>query len=445
MKLNFLLITAALLSAHQTQASDKLQYYFNHNQATSYMEPYRGITRAGDNFEAIIINEINKAKKTIDVAIHDLNVPGIAQALIQKKRAGIKVRMVFENDNNIEFKKLTKKEIDALDSVSKTHYKERLALIDINKDGVASTQEILERDTIKMLNANKVSKIDDTYDGSHGSGIMHHKFVVIDNAVVVQSSANFTLSDFHGDMLVPDSRGNQNALVVIKDSKVAKVFSEEFSELWNFKFGPQKDHRKPTIFNVGGASITVKFSADSLKEDYDETTNGLIKKTLLTAKKSIDVALFVFSEQNLSDAMEKRAQKGVLVSALVEPSFAYREYSDLLDLMGLELQDTQCRDQLDNNPWKKATKRAGIPNLPNGDMLHHKFGLIDQTIVIFGSHNWSEAANSINDEALLVIDDKEVGRAFKTEHNRLMKDAILGPSASLLKKIDDRIEECSGK
>jgi phosphatidylserine/phosphatidylglycerophosphate/cardiolipin synthase-like enzyme len=88
---------------------------------------------------------------------------------------------------------------------------------------------------------------------------------------------------------------------------------------------------------------------------------------------------------------------------------------------------------------------VGVPNLPSGDMLHHKFGVVDEYKVIFGSHNWSEAANSINDEALLVIEDKFIGKAFKTEHNRLMKDAILGPSTSLLKKIDQRIYECNGK
>jgi phosphatidylserine/phosphatidylglycerophosphate/cardiolipin synthase-like enzyme len=268
---------------------------------------------------------------------------------------------------------------------------------------------------------------------------------VVDNNVVVQSSANFTLSDFHGDMLDPKTRGKQNALIVMKDSNIAKTFNDEFLEMWNFKFGPQKKHRVPVSFNFNNTKITIKFSSDSGKINYNETTNGLIRQTILSAKKSIDLALFVFSEQNLVDAIQERSFVGVKTQALVERSFAYREYSDLLDMMGLELPDANCMYQKDNYPWKKPIKRVGVPNLPSGDMLHHKFGVIDETKVIFGSHNWSEAANSINDETLLVIEDKAVGMAFKKEHNRLMKDAILGPSANLLKKIDQRISECNGQ
>lgn len=237
MKFNLLWMT--LLLCTQAHASEKLQYYFNHNEFTSYKEPYRGIHRQGDNFEAIIINEIKKATKTIDMAIHDLNVPGIAKALIERKKAGVKVRLILENDNNLEFKKLPKEDSQTLEGRSQNRYLEKFALIDMNKDGVISNQELLERDTIKMLNYNKVPKIDDSYDGTHGSGIMHHKFFVVDGKVVVQSSANFTLSDFHGDMLDTKTRGNQNALIVMRDSNIANTFSDEFIEMWNFRFGPQ--------------------------------------------------------------------------------------------------------------------------------------------------------------------------------------------------------------
>jgi phosphatidylserine/phosphatidylglycerophosphate/cardiolipin synthase-like enzyme len=428
----------------QAQATDKLQYYFNHNELTSYKESYRGIYRQGDNFEALIINEINKAKKTIDMAIHDLNVPGIAKALIERKKAGVKVRLILENVNNREFKRISSNETNTLDERSKNRYLEKIALIDINKDGLISDRELLERDTITMLNHHKVPKIDDTYDGSHGSGIMHHKFFVVDNNVVVQSSANFTLSDFQGDLLSPKSRGNQNALVIIRDYNIAQIFNEEFLEMWNFKFGPQKRHRQAKTFKVDDSQITVKFSSDSSKINYENTTNGLIRQTLLSAKKSIDLALFVFSEQDLVNSIQERSLRGVKIQALVEPSFAYREYSELLDMMGLELQDVTCMYQPRNNPWKYPSKRVGVPNLPNGDMLHHKFGVIDESKVIFGSHNWSDAANSINDEALLVIESSQAGKEFKREHNRLMRDAILGPSANLLKKIEKRSSECNG-
>lgn len=440
-----LLWITALVTLSQAQAASKLELYFNQNPKTSYTDQYRNITREGDNLEDIIVNEINKATKTVDIAIHDLNVPGIAQALVEKKKAGVKVRVVLENDNNIEFKNLKPNEIDSLEGRAKSHYLERLALIDTNGDGRASNDEILKRDTITMLSANKVPKIDDTYDGSHGSGIMHHKFLVIDGVTLVQASANFTMSDIHGDMREPKSRGNQNALMVIRDTQISKTFTNEFNNLWNFKFGAQKNHHTSQIHYVDGTKIVVKFSPSNKAMDYNDTTNGLIRSTVLRAKKSVDMALFVFSEQDIANALNERNNKGVKIAALIEPSFAYRDYSELLDMFGVYMPDTSCNYEEGNTPWRKPIKSAGIPNLPQGDMLHHKFGVVDEKISIFGSHNWSVAADQQNDEALLVIENTTIAEGFKSEHKRLMKDATLGLTPSLREIIKERHSLCDGK
>jgi phosphatidylserine/phosphatidylglycerophosphate/cardiolipin synthase-like enzyme len=58
---------------------------------------------------------------------------------------------------------------------------------------------------------------------------------------------------------------------------------------------------------------------------------------------------------------------------------------------------------------------SGVPALAPGDKLHHKFGLIDDKIVITGSHNWSKAANHQNDEALVIIDNPTVAAHFDRE------------------------------
>ena len=56
----------------------QVQVYFNHNPSASYLEPYRPITRAGDDLEAIIISEIHRATQSIDIAVQELKLPRIA-------------------------------------------------------------------------------------------------------------------------------------------------------------------------------------------------------------------------------------------------------------------------------------------------------------------------------------------------------------------------------
>ena len=57
-----------------------IQIYFNRNQSSgaNYSDPYRQIEREGDNLEQIIIDAIASAKSSIDMAVQELNLPGIA-------------------------------------------------------------------------------------------------------------------------------------------------------------------------------------------------------------------------------------------------------------------------------------------------------------------------------------------------------------------------------
>jgi phosphatidylserine/phosphatidylglycerophosphate/cardiolipin synthase-like enzyme len=69
----------------------------------------------------------------------------------------------------------------------------------------------------------------------------------------------------------------------------------------------------------------------------------------------------------------------------------------------------------------------GVPTLPMGDTLHHKFAVIDRQTVITGSHNWSKAANYTNDETILIIQNNPtIAAHFDREFDRLYRDAVVG-------------------
>jgi len=104
---------------------------------------------------------------------------------------------------------------------------------------------------------------------------------------------------------------------------------------------------------------------------------------------------------------------------------------------------SNCKYEADNRPWASPIATVGVPILPPGDKLHHKFAVIDGETVITGSQNWSPAANHNNDETLLVIENPTVAAHFVREFNRLYTDAQLGVPARLQRQLLAQEQECS--
>jgi competence ComEA-like helix-hairpin-helix protein len=429
-----------------------IQVYFNNNPSSSYTEPYRQQTRSGDNLEAEILSVINSAKSTIDVAVQELKLPNIALALAKQQQAGVKVRVILENTYAQPWSNFTSAQVNQLPAREKQRYEEFFTLVDRNGDRSLSQTEIKLGDAVVILRQAKIPIVDDTADGSQGSGLMHHKFVIIDNQTVIVTSANFTHSDIFGDFSQPSSLGNANNLLKINSPKLANLFTQEFNLMWgdglggqpNSLFGVKKPFRGAKTVNIGESSVTVQFSPTSKTLPWMESTNGLISNTLLNSTKQVDLALFVFSEQNIANFLESDRQKGVQIRLLVDRDFAYRPYSDALDLMGVAI-PFNCQYEVGNHPWQSPINTVGVPILPPGDLLHHKFGVIDGETVITGSHNWSAAANYNNDETLLIIRNPTVAAHFEREFEKLYGKAQLGIPKKLQTQIATADRNCLPK
>lgn len=428
-----------------------VRVYANHNpaKAADYTEPYRNITREGDDLEKIIVDTIGSARSTVDVAVQELRLPKIAQAIAAKHKAGVKARVVIENTYSRPWSDLATAEIAGMDERERDRYNDFLALGDRDRDGKLTAEEINQGDALVILRNAGVPVIDDTADGSKGTGLMHHKFVIIDGKTAIVTSANFTPSDIHGDFASPDSRGNANNLLLIQDATFASLFAEEFNLLWgdgpggqpDSLFGVKKPYRPAKQLQIGQSTVTLQFSPTSASQPWSLSSNGLIGKILDRATQSVNLALFVFSEQPLANLLEIRHQQGVDVKALIDPGFAFRSYSEGLDLLGVALSD-RCKYEVDNRPWKTPLTTVGVPQLPQGDKLHHKFGVVDGTTVITGSHNWSAAANHTNDETLLVVENPVVAAHFEREFERLYRTAVLGVPVAVQQKIEEQRQTC---
>ena len=422
-----------------------IQVYFNHRAATRYKDPYRQIKRSGDNLEAVIIEAIAQANSTIDLAVQELQLPLVAQALAKQAAKGIKIRVILEHQYSQPISELSSAKVNDLDSRAKKRYQQYFRLIDHDNSGVITKQEAAQYDSLVILRDAGITIIDDTADGSKGSGLMHHKFMVIDGQTIITGSANYTLSGVHGDLDSPQTRGNANHLLVINNAQVAQHFTTEFNHLWGEnaqpRFGLAKPYRQPVSVNWENTQLTLQFAPTSSKQDWTETTNGLVGQILDKATNSVDLALFVFSEQELVDILEDKQQERVKIRGLVDKDFIFRSYSEALDLLGVEML-SKCKAEPENNPWQQPLSTIGQANLATGDKLHHKLALIDDDTVITGSQNWSAAANYTNDEALLIIENATVAKHFQQEFERLYQDAQLGLTPAIEAKLARRRQAC---
>lgn len=427
-----------------------IQVYFNHSQASVYRDPYRQIERHGDDLEQQIVDAIHSAQTSLDVAVQEINLPRIALALRDRAQAGVRVRVIVENQYNRPWRPLNAYQQSHGDDRDQSKHAEQQRLIDANNDGEITAAELDRGDAIRILQQASIPLIDDTADGSKGSGLMHHKFLVIDQQRVLAGSVNWTLSGIHGDFAHPESRGNANALVSLESATLAAVFTDEFERMWgdgpgrrpDSQFGLQKPPPSPRSVTLTGSQVIVQFSPLSETQPWTRSVNGLISQTLGQAQQRLDLALFVFSDQAIANRLAQVSQRGVPIQTLIDPSFAYRSYSEGLDMLGLALPDHRCRFEADNAPWTQPISAVGSPVLPEGDKLHHKFALIDDTTVIVGSHNWSHAANHQNDENLLVIRNATVAAHFRREFDRLMTDAELGLTQSLQNRLQRQRNAC---
>ena len=454
-----LLLLLTLTGCQQVQSSSQLleplpqdpliQVYFNNSQSSKYTEAYRQKSRFGDDLEKQIVDTISQAKSTIDIAVQELRLPKVAQILAEKQKSGVKVRLILEHNYSRPWSSFTSAEIANLEKREQERYQDFRKFVDINKDNQITSAEISQRDSLAIVQDAQIPWIDDTADGSKGSRLMHHKFVVVDHRFVIITSANFTLSDTSGDFTNSSSLGNANNLLKVDSPELAKLITEEFNIMWgervggklDSKFGLQKTLRKSQTITLNNSKITVNFSPISPTEPWGDSANGLISKTLSASKKTVDLALFVFSDQQLANILEERHDQNVQVRALIEPQFAYRSYSEALDMMGFALSEN-CKYEVDNGPWKNPISTVGVPILAKGDLLHHKFAVIDNQTVITGSHNWSEAPNNGNDEILVVIENPTVAAHYQREFDRLYSTIKPGLTANIQAKIDQQVKQC---
>jgi phosphatidylserine/phosphatidylglycerophosphate/cardiolipin synthase-like enzyme len=392
-----------------------IQVYFNHNQISQYEDPYRHFIRQGDNLEQHIIEAINQAQFSVDLAVMEFRLTKVAEALIAKHNLGVKIRILIDNKYNKTLADYTPQEIARMNRHDKQAFEE------------------LKRypaDALALLRESGIEIKDDTSGGmTKGSGLMHHKFLVVDGKTSIISSGNLTTSDMHGDFKSLESRGNANNMVVVPNNpELAQALTTEFNYMWQGLFKSRKPYRPPVTIAVGEGNITVNFSPASKKTKSEFTSNGMIANYLQQASSKVHIAVFVYSDQLLSDTLGAVREKGINdIKVLIDEDFYRQPYSKAYDAMGVCPPRGKKNSKVQVNPWRNPITTVGFPTSSIGDRgVHSKMAILDEKLVITGSQNWSKAANYSNDETLIAIENAKVAAHYEREFNRLYKIAVVG-------------------
>lgn len=215
------------------------------------------------------------------------------------------------------------------------------------------------------------------------SALMHNKFWVFDQKIVWTGSTNITENGIF--------KQNNNVLV-IRSTELAFAYEREFQEMWNGQFGP----RAPSTVNnqwaiVDGTPVQVLFSPE------DKIVSNLIA-LVKDAQVSIRFLAFSFTDYPLAQVMIDRAKAGVDVKGVFETFGSNSSSSELLTF------------------WC-----AGVPVRQdgNGSFLHDKLIIVDNSIVVTGSLNFSSNADESNEENVVILENAEIAALYLQEFEKL--------------------------
>ena len=345
----------------------QIDVVFNHNARSRYRSPLTGEWRNGDDMEAWLIEAIDGATEEVLVAVQELSLPRVAQALIAAKHRGVLVQVILENNYRQAWSEQRPSRLNQRER-QRWHQLNRLA--DSDRNGTTTADEAFQGDAVALLQAANIPLIDDTEDGSSGSGLMHHKFLVIDQTTVITGSANLTSSGLHGDAGRPSSRGNVNHLLRVNSPELALVFRQEFTQMWgdgpgskqDSRFGLQKAKGSVQTVKVGDIRMDVLFSPHP-RRDSNHGLN-LLAEQLKPEKRALIWPCLCSPHSNSPTSCRRRSNKALRSGC--SPILVLRAAPSLRCSIcwGSAFQITPARWRLAISRWSKHFKASAPPALP---------------------------------------------------------------------------------
>lgn len=305
--------------------------------------------------EAALIDYINAAQDTIHIASFEFNLDAVAEALIAAHDRGVEVQWMTDDEYGIDADE---------------------------EDGHGQ---------FAMMEDAGIEVKDD-----HRGALMHNKFWIFDQSIVWTGSTNITVNG---------TLHNNNNVIVLKSKAAAKIFENEFQEMWtDDAFGPKSPSTvAQQDIVIDGSKVAIRFAAEDGVANY-------LAELLATAQTEIRFLAFSFTQDDMGGTVLQRAENGVDVAGVFETRGSETEYSELPIMYCAGL----------------AVRQDGNPQT-----MHDKVFIIDRHIVVTGSFNFSNNADESNDENIVVVDNADIAALYLQEFDRIWAQAEVPDAAQM--------------
>jgi len=229
-------------------------------------------------------------------------------------------------------------------------------------------------------------------DGRRSSGLMHDKIIIIDRQILFMGSWNMSYNDTY--------RNNNNLLEITNPTLIAN-YQAKFDELVaGDHFGTHATIGAQTPeLDIDGIPVLNYFSP------VDHVSDRVVE-LVSNAQESVRFMIFTYTDKNLAAAMIERFEAGVDVAGVIENRGASQGAFVTLACAKVPV-------KVDGNKYT----------------MHHKVIVIDGSIVVTGSYNFTKSADTENDDNVLVIYDPGVAKQYLEEFDRI--NALAGDPKSL--------------
>ncbi len=208
--------------------------------------------------DAFVSSAIVAARESVDIALRNLKLDSITNALIVAARRGVPVRVIAESDS------------------------------------------LAGRSDFQSLRDAGILVVED----QQPAGLMNNRFVVIDHKEVWTGSLSYDLAGVFKEY---------NCLVRILSPEVAANYTKEFNEMFdNNQFGPLVVPETPyPNVDIQGTRVEVLFSPDDI-------VVARLSQLIAESQQNISFLTYTFASSELGTGMRAKANDGVTIEGVLE-------------------------------------------------------------------------------------------------------------------------------